>query len=43
LCGALHVHPYPDLYVDAEGARWDVCRTCAEREQAALEAHDLGG
>lgn len=43
LCGQLHEHPYPDLYTDPEGATWDVCRTCAEHEQAALDAHDLGG
>ena len=42
-CGQLHVDPYPDLYVDEAGDRWDVCRSCAEEEKRANEAHDIGG
>lgn len=43
MCGALHVAPFPGLYVDAQGVRWDVCAKCAEDEIRAGEAHDRGG
>lgn len=43
MCGAIHHAPFPDLYVDENGDRWDVCRSCAEDELRALEAHDRGG
>lgn len=29
LCGELHERPYPGLYVDPEGQRWDMCIGCA--------------
>lgn len=28
-CFKAHTEPYPDLYVDAEGQKWDFCKTCS--------------
>lgn len=31
ICGELHVWPHPNLYVDDDGAKWDLCEgRCAE-------------
>lgn len=30
ICFKLHLDPYPDLYVDEHGYKWDYCKGCAE-------------
>lgn len=41
ICFERHEQPYLGLYVDAAGARWDVCKgECAD--EAGLVCDDLG-
>lgn len=34
-CLCFEFIPVDELYVDGDGTRWDMCRTCGEREKGA--------
>lgn len=40
MCGALHEDPYPDLAVDTEGNRWDMCSGECAASGGIVEAKD---